>query len=307
MVTTTSGRTTTVPVRRLVPVQAALFVTSPEMKFVAANACAAMNAKAGNAVRSCLGTSTTKVWQDGGAVASRPEMQTGDGRTLTQSQTQDSGLHQFPLQEAGSGGEGSSDPALNLLSPRAFYWSRMVAMTESERLPVAAARSGVSEAWDTLFRRYQLPLYAYVFELVRDEQASLDIVQESFINAARHIDRLRDDAKFGSWLFGIAHQKCIQRWRRRDRELLAVGEVVEEYEEPGPDPGDWLLRKEEEEGFMNCLQRLSPPHRAVLLLHFLEEFPLEEIASVTGATLGTVKSRLHYAKKALRRLLEETL
>src|SRR6266581_8071919 len=91
----------------------------------------------------------------------------------------------------------------------------MLVVAEREQLPVAQARAGDTAAWDTLFRRYQLPLYVYVFELVHDEQTSLDLVQESFINAARHIGSLRQDAKFGSWLFGIAHQKCIQHWRRR--------------------------------------------------------------------------------------------
>ncbi len=88
-----------------------------------------------------------------------------------------------------------------------------VAATES--LPVAQARAGEPAAWDALFRRYQLPLYVYVFELVRDEQSALDIVQESFIAAVRHLGGLREDKKFGSWLFGIAHQKVIQHWRKR--------------------------------------------------------------------------------------------
>ena len=89
----------------------------------------------------------------------------------------------------------------------------MLMMAERNQLPVAQAREGDPAAWDALFRRFQLPLYVYVFELVRDEQASLDIVQEAFINAVRHISGLREDDKFGGWLFGIAHQKCVQRWR----------------------------------------------------------------------------------------------
>src|SRR3954462_9732891 len=80
----------------------------------------------------------------------------------------------------------------------------MLVVAEREQLPVSAARAGSPDAWDTLFKRYQLPLYAYVFEFVHNEQGSLDIVQETFINAARHIESLREDAKFGSWLFGIA-------------------------------------------------------------------------------------------------------
>src|SRR2546428_9101348 len=91
----------------------------------------------------------------------------------------------------------------------------MAVMACDDQLPVQAARTGEPEAWDRLFHRYQLPLYTYVFELVHDEQTSLDIVQETFINAVRHIGGLQDDERFGSWLFGIAHQKCIQSWRRR--------------------------------------------------------------------------------------------
>ena len=91
----------------------------------------------------------------------------------------------------------------------------MLGVAEREQPPVAQARAGEPEAWDVLFRRYQLPLYVYVFELVHEEQTSLDIVQEAFIAATRHIGGLREDDKSGSWLFVIAHQKCNQRWRKQ--------------------------------------------------------------------------------------------
>src|SRR5438876_10837241 len=94
----------------------------------------------------------------------------------------------------------------------------MLVVAEREQLPVPEARAGEAAAWDRLFKRYQLPIYVYVFELVHDEQTSLDVVQETFIAAARHIGSLRDDEKLGSWLFGIAHQKCIQRWRKQGRD-----------------------------------------------------------------------------------------
>jgi RNA polymerase sigma-70 factor, ECF subfamily len=170
---------------------------------------------------------------------------------------------------------------------------------------VPQARAGDPTAWDTLFRRYQLPLYVYVFELVHDEQASLDLVQESFIAATRHIVSLRDDERFGSWLFGIAHQKCIQRWRRKERETMVFEELAADTPEPEDGPDEVLIRQEQEAEFMALLNQLPMLQRSVLLLHFLEEFSLGEIADVTSAALGTVKSRLHYAKKALRKLLEE--
>jgi RNA polymerase sigma-70 factor, ECF subfamily len=172
---------------------------------------------------------------------------------------------------------------------------------------VQQARAGRPEAWDRLFHRYQLPLYSYVHELVQDEQASLDIVQETFVRALRHLGSLREDRRFGSWLFGIAHQQCLQQWRRLARELrVREDDIPEDLPDPGPGPDEWLLRHEQEEQFLAALAKLSAGHRSVLLLRFLEEFSLEEIAAATGLPQGTVKSRLHYAKQALRRALEES-
>src|SRR6266576_6955044 len=127
----------------------------------------------------------------------------------------------------------------------------MLVVAEREQLPVPQARAGEPAAWDTLFKRYQLPLYVYVCELVHDEQTSLDVVQETFINAARHIGSLRDDGKFGSWLFGIAHQKCIQHWRKRTDVLFdEVPEPPDEFEDS---PDNLLIRAESEAGFMKLV------------------------------------------------------
>jgi RNA polymerase sigma-70 factor (ECF subfamily) len=179
---------------------------------------------------------------------------------------------------------------------------KMTDLADTEILPVRQARAGEAGAWDTLFRRFQLPLYAYVVELVRDDQASLDIVQETFIAAAKHLGGLREDGKFGSWLFGISHQKVVQHWRKRREVLFDEVPEPEDGLEEGPD--EFLIRREQEMEFMKLVAQLPPPQRAVVLLHFLEEFSLEEIARVTETNVGTVKSRLHYAKKSLRKLLE---
>jgi RNA polymerase sigma-70 factor (ECF subfamily) len=179
-------------------------------------------------------------------------------------------------------------------------------VSEREQLPVAEARTGDAEAWNVLVKRYQLPLYSYVFELLHDEQASLDVVQESFINATRHIGSLRQDDKFGSWLFGIAHQKCLQRWRKARPEEISIDPDDDEYPDAAAGPEELLIRKEQEAEFMRIVEQLAPPHRSVLLSHFIEDFSLEEIAAITETPLGTVKSRLHYARKAFKTLLDPT-
>jgi len=179
----------------------------------------------------------------------------------------------------------------------------MLRVAEPEPLPVAQARAGAAAAWRILFRRYQLPLYAYVYELVRHEQTSLDLVQATFIRAARHLGTLRDDAKFGNWIFGIAHQECLQHFRQSGREFVS-SDILDDH--PGDDPGpdEILLRAEQAVGFRALLAQLPPQQRAVLVLYYLEDFSLEDIARVTAAPLGTVKSRLFHAKRALKKLWE---
>jgi RNA polymerase sigma-70 factor, ECF subfamily len=179
----------------------------------------------------------------------------------------------------------------------------MLVVAEREQLPVAEARAGNPAAWDVLFKRYQLPLYVYAIELVHDQQAALDIVQETFINASRYIRNLREEEKFGGWLFGIAHQKCIQLWRKLGREEMALKEYAIDAAELDDSADQWLLRKEQESELMELINQLPAAQRSVLLLYFLEDFSLDQIAEITGAATGTVKSRLHYAKKALKKLL----
>jgi RNA polymerase sigma-70 factor (ECF subfamily) len=180
-----------------------------------------------------------------------------------------------------------------------------------------AARAHDFAAWDRLLKAHQLSLYTYIAELIRDNTTALDLVQETFASAVRHLASLRDDARFTSWLFGIAHQKCVQHLRRALRtdarfvDASALISVSEDTSDPlaniadasADDPLAQLLRREDAAALFALVEKLPLPQRSVLLLHILEDFPLDEIARITAAPLGTVKSRLHHAKRALRLLL----
>lgn len=176
---------------------------------------------------------------------------------------------------------------------------------------VAAARNSRPEAWDALLKQHQLPLFAYAAEFLGDRTAALDVVQETFANAVKHIASLRDDAKFGSWLFGIAHQKCLQHFRRlrRTEEIFAPAVETETAGEwtaaDEPDPRALLLQREQADEFFALVERLPAAQRSVLLLHVVEDFSHEEIAAITHVPVGTVKSRLFHAKQTMRKLLEE--
>ncbi len=182
-------------------------------------------------------------------------------------------------------------------------------MASSDSDLLNAARHNAPDAWDTLLKRHQLPLYTYAAELLRDESAALDVVQETFVAAVRHIATLRDDARFASWLFGIAHQKIVQQWRRvrRDEALFVAHHDADDFTDTETaDPRTLLLQHEHAAAFFKLVDALPDSQRSTLLLHVLEDFSLAEIADITGVPVGTVKSRLHHAKRALRRKVDAT-
>jgi RNA polymerase sigma-70 factor (ECF subfamily) len=168
---------------------------------------------------------------------------------------------------------------------------------------------GESRAWDELLGAYQLSLFAYAAELTRDRETARDIVQETFAGAVRHIDTLRDEARFASWLFGIAHQKCVAHFRRsaRTAERFALAEELPEdaSDDAAENPRERLLREEQAAEFFALVEQLPVEQRSALLLHVLEDFSLEEIAAIAAVPVGTVKSRLFHARRALRQLVEE--
>lgn len=183
-------------------------------------------------------------------------------------------------------------------------------MASSDPKLVNAARHHAPAAWDTLLKQHQLPLYAYVAELVRDKATALDLVQETFASAVKHIGSLRDDARFGPWLFGIAQQKCVQHWRRgRRTKAIFAAEPIDAAENDWPevdalDPRTMLLRREQADEYLAFIDQLPAEQRSAFLLQVLEDFSLDEIATISGVPVGTVKSRLHHAKRTLRQLLE---
>lgn len=182
---------------------------------------------------------------------------------------------------------------------------RMPFAAESTLPLVQAARQHDTHAWNRLLKQHERALFVYIADIIGNETAALDLIQEPLANAVRYIGGLKDDAKFTPWLFGIAHQKCVQYWRsqRRDETVFAkteeeLGPEAEAVE--GNNPFTLLVRHEQEATFLTCLDRLPESQRAVILLRLLEDFSLQEISDITGSPLGTVKSRLHHAIRALR-------
>ncbi len=167
-------------------------------------------------------------------------------------------------------------------------------------------------SFNLLVERYQGQLYSLSLRHVGDRQLAEDVTQEAFISAWRSI-RTYKGGSFKAWLFRIAINQARDLYRRSNRhratsldELLEQGTVnaPESALEEGPEAA--ALSSASLRAVEQCLQKLPPEHRLVVLLSDVQGLTYDELTETLGLPLGTVKSRLFRARTALRRLLLET-
>ncbi|HLN31526.1 MAG TPA: sigma-70 family RNA polymerase sigma factor [Gemmataceae bacterium] len=172
-----------------------------------------------------------------------------------------------------------------------------------ERVLVLRAQAVDRAAFDELVTLYQERLTYYVHRLVQDSHQSRDILQQVWLDVFRTLGKLQSPGAFRVWLYRIAHDRVVTYLRRQivdsdARETLAVNAIETDH---------WndldLLENVELVHF--ALNKLSVIHREIMTLRFLEEMDIEEIARVMECSEGTAKSRLHYAKNAMRRIIAE--
>ncbi len=157
------------------------------------------------------------------------------------------------------------------------------------------------EAFAELIDRYQRPLRYFVARLVGSPERAEEFCQETWLTVLSKIHTLRDAGTFTTWLYRIARNKVYQELRRKKQ----VVELQEELEAPDS-TGDEIDCGDDVAKLHRCLDRLTPVHKEVLLLKFLEEMSYEQMADVLECSVGTVRSRIFHAKLALRKELEES-
>jgi len=164
---------------------------------------------------------------------------------------------------------------------------------------VVRCQTGDRIAFEELVGLYQPRLRFFLASMIGDEHAADDMLQEVWFDVYRGVARLADPGAFAAWLYRIARRRALRQLRKR---------------RPTPSPLDGIDLADEEaaddfsaadaERVHAALGPLVPEHREVLLLRFFEGMSYEDIARVTGCHLGTVRSRLHYPTRALRRAME---
>lgn len=160
------------------------------------------------------------------------------------------------------------------------------------------AQSGDREAFDQLFRLLQEPLYRYIFSLVGARALAEDILQEVFILIYRKIRWLREPDLLRPWVYRIATREAFKHLKRERRWSDKTEDEAVLIDLPAPSRDDLAP-----ELIAQLVARVSPASRAVIVLHYLHEMTLVEIAEVMGVAVGTVKSRLAYGLDLMRRQL----
>ena len=169
----------------------------------------------------------------------------------------------------------------------------MAGSGRDERAWVRRAQAGSASDFEALFRAHWGPAYRAAYLVVRDAAAAEDIAQEAFLSAVRSLDRFDRRRPFGPWLHRIVVNRAIDWARAR-----ALRPEAEEVDAPAPE------RPERDEELLGELDRLSPEHRAVIVLRYLLEYTPGEIAAMLELPRGTVNSRLRRALDALRKTIE---
>lgn len=185
----------------------------------------------------------------------------------------------------------------------------------SDRALVERAAAGDHDAFDRLLAPRFRPALRTAVAILRVEEDARDAVQDAFVSAWQELPRLRDPEQFDAWLGRILVNRC--RSVLRHRKVVRVREIALELDDdPAPDPDADVRRARapgvdggqaavaEADAVRRAFERLDADARVLIVLHHVEERPVAEIAALAGIPEGTVKWRLHAARKALERALE---
>lgn len=175
---------------------------------------------------------------------------------------------------------------------------------DEDRRIVARLARGDGRALEELYSRYSTAVFGYLLALTPDRRIGEEVLQDTFVAAWRSASGYQGRSSVRTWLFGIARRRAHDALRRRrlnvtsDEELAVLADP-----EPGPEESSLAAARQEE--LTARVSRLAPQHREALTLFFFHDLSHEETAEVLEVPLGTVKSRLSNARRALRKSLEE--
>lgn len=181
-----------------------------------------------------------------------------------------------------------------------------VAETEEGRL-LARAQRGDTRAFEALVHLHQQRVYAHCYRMLNNAAEAEDLTAETFLRAYQHLNALRATPSIIFWLLRVANNLGVSLLRKRGTRPEVELDEVRELPSDLALPEEETLAQARRDTVRECLQQLAPPDRTAVLMFYLEERPLEEIAKVLGCGLAGAKSRVHRARHKLRELVMAAL
>jgi len=181
---------------------------------------------------------------------------------------------------------------------------------------VQKVQSGDVDAFDELVTKYRERIYAVIYNLTANREDASDLAQDAFIKAFQSIGRFKGKSSFFTWLYRIALNTTLTHLRKNKlRRFLSFEKMNDEDHTAGfveqlatdSDSDKRALMNELQEKLNDAFQKLSAKHRAVITLYEIDGLSHKEISEIVGASVGTVRSRLHYAKQFLQAELKDYL
>lgn len=152
-----------------------------------------------------------------------------------------------------------------------------------------------------IYERHHSALYGYLRARTRSGATAMDVLQDAMMEVWRNAGTFSGRSSVRTWIFAIARNKLVDR-QRRDARLSYTDELPEQIDD-GPDPAAVIASAQDARHLRACLDRLKAAHLAAIRLAFFEELPYADIARIEAVPVGTVKTRIHHAKKVLMHCL----
>jgi RNA polymerase sigma-70 factor (ECF subfamily) len=191
----------------------------------------------------------------------------------------------------------------------AFALENIKTLTDGELIQTAIR--GREDGFEELVRRYQRPITGYIYRMLNNYDASLDVTQEVFIKVYNSLERYSSEYKFSTWLYRIAHNAAIDYMRRNsvNQQSLeaenADGTYQLQIESTQPNPEQERERSEWRKEIETVVKCLPHVYRELILLRHAQDLSYDEIAEITNLPLGTVKNRLFRAREMMREIFVE--
>ena len=181
----------------------------------------------------------------------------------------------------------------------------MSELADDELLALFRQEATKHYAFNLLVRQYQRRLYGFIRRMVTDHDEAQDVLQNTFVKVWHGLDKFRADSKLYSWLYRIAHNECLNHLRSLKRGLFTSHESVMERLTTTLDSSEHFSGELIQRKLQKAIMRLPDKQRAVFNMKYFDELKYEEISTITGTSVGALKSSYHIAVKKIEAWLTE--